>query len=309
VLDYGTVQWRLLLRLRQFDAIYMRSHFASLLVSMVAALFRKPVVQEINGRPLDLVITYPRLRWLAWPIAISYTIQMRLAARVIAVTEGLRIWARAQSKHDRVSLVTNGANVSLFTPDGPKPSQQGHYVVFVGGLVAWHGIATMIEAARSRAWPRDVTLVIIGDGIERIAVKAAVDGQRICWLGRLPQPEAARWLRGAVAALCVIEDPQGRSATGVAPLKLFEAMASGTAVIASDLPFQADLIRSQAAGLVVPTADPAALARAVAMLATAPATASAMGARGAAYVREHASWRKRAQQTGDILAEAINGHA
>jgi glycosyltransferase involved in cell wall biosynthesis len=86
-------------------------------------------------------------------------------------------------------------------------------------------------------------------------------------------------------------------------------MASGTAVIVSDLPFQADLVRNKAAGLVVPMADPDALARAVATLAADPVMAKTMGDRGAEYVRQHASWRMRAQQTGAIIVEAIHGRA
>ena len=109
----------------------------------------------------------------------------------------------------------------------------------------------------------------------------------------------------AIAALCVIENPDGRSATGVAPLKLFEAMASGIPVIVSDLPFQSEVIRQQDAGLVVPVADPAALAQAVATLAAAPERAAAMGARGAAYVRNHASWRIRADETARIIESAV----
>jgi glycosyltransferase involved in cell wall biosynthesis len=307
--DYCAVQWRLLVKLGRFDALYMRAHFAALPVSLVAALVRKPVVQEINGRPLDILVTYPRLRWFGWLITLCYTIQMRCAARVIAVTEGLCRWARTEGGHDRVSLVTNGANTVLFTPDGPKPPGQDPYIVFLGGLAAWHGIATMVEGARSSAWPHAVSLVIIGDGIERALVQAAADGQRIRWLERLPQAEAAMWLRGAQAALCVIDDPHGRSATGVAPLKLFEAMASGTAVIVSDLPSQADLVRRVGAGVVIPMADPIALARAVATLAADPVAAKAMGSRGADYARAHGSWRARAHETGCLIAEAIDGHA
>ena len=44
--------------------------------------------------------------------------------------------------------------------------------------------------------------------------------------------------------------------------------------------------------------DPGALARAVAVLAADSTAAKAMGARGAAYVAEHASWQARADQTG-----------
>lgn len=307
-LDYLIAQGQLIRRLRQVDAVYMRAHFAALPASICAALCRRPVVQEINGKPDDIMVTYPWLRWLGWLIMLSYRLQMRLAARVIVVTEGLRGWALEQSGHRRISVVANGANVSLFRPDGVSPEGEGSYVAFVGGLTAWHGVRVMVEAARSADWPDNVGLIIIGDGIERGAVAAAADGLRIRWLGRLPQSEVAMWVRGAACALSITQDTSGHLSTGVGPLKFYEAMASGVAVIVTDLPFQADVVRAEGVGLVIPMADPAALARAVAIVAADPQSAKAMGARGAAYVRAYASWSARADETGRLIAEAIDGH-
>lgn len=306
-LDYVAAQIRLILRFHRVDAVYMRAHFAALPTSILAALCRKPVVQEINGRPDDILVTYPWLRSIGWLVSWSYRIQMRLARHVIVVTEGLRTWAMVEAGHDRVSIVTNGANISLFRPDGKRPEGEGAYIAFVGGLTAWHGIEVMIAAARSLDWPQNIGLVLIGDGVERAAVQDGADGKRIRWLGRLPQDEAAMWLRGALGALSITQDGSGHLGTGVAPLKLFEAMASGIPVIVTDLPFQGGLVRELEAGLVIAMGDPAGLAKAVSVLAADRAAAKAMGARGADYVRTKASWQARADETGAILAEAIDG--
>jgi glycosyltransferase involved in cell wall biosynthesis len=309
-LDYITAQWRLARALPRVDAVYMRAHFAALPASLWCAMRGKPVVQEINGLPDDIFVTYPWLGWLGWVVKASYRWQLRRAAHVVVVTEGLRSWAAAEAGHDRVSLVGNGANTRLFNPTGPLPEASAPYIAFVGGLTAWHGIDVMVEATRDPAWPRGVKLVIIGDGKESGQVRAAflsdADG-RLSWLGRLPQEQAAMWLRGALGALSITQDAQGHLVTGIAPLKLYEAMASGAAVIVTDLPFQSELVRSLGAGLVIPMADPAALARAVATLAANPEAASEMGARGAAYVVATASWAARAQETRRIIDGVIHG--
>ncbi|MGL4728503.1 MAG: glycosyltransferase [Bosea sp. (in: a-proteobacteria)] len=307
-LDYISAQWRLMRGLSAYDAVYMRAHFAALPASLYARLRGKPVVQEINGKPDDIFVTYPWLGWLGWPVKASYRWQMQLAAHVITVTEGLRGWALAEAGHAQVSLVGNGANTDVFTPEGPKPEGEGQYIAFVGGITAWHGIDVMVAATSNAAWPEGVKLVIIGDGKESGQLRAAMlsDGQgRIQWLGRLPQQQAAMWLRGALGALSITQDTSEHLGTGVAPLKLFEAMASGAAVIVTDLPFQADLVSGEDAGLVIPMADPAALAEAIARLAADPAAAWDMGARGAAYVRENASWMARAAETGLLIEDAI----
>ncbi|MCO5090678.1 glycosyltransferase [Bosea sp. (in: a-proteobacteria)] len=306
LVDYGRVQLALARRLREFDAVFVRSHVMALPLALAARRRAVPVVQEINGKPADIGVTYPRLKPFAPLFARLYRTQYRIAAHLIGVTEGLSQWARAFAGHDRVSTVSNGANTDLFTPDGPQADIAGRYVIFVGGLVAWHGIATMLAALREPAWPADVRLVVVGDGIERGKVEAAAGDPRLLWLGRQPYEAVPALLRGALAALCVIEDQDGRSASGVAPLKLFEAMACGVPVIVSDLPFQSDIIRAHEAGLIVPAAAPGPLAAAVRELGEAPQAARAMGANGARYVVREASWRRRGGDIHHILETVLS---
>lgn len=304
--DYVRAQWVLARRLGTCDGVYMRAHFAALPVALWARLRGVPVFQEINGLPADIFVTYGWLGWIAPLIGWLYRSQMRMAAHVFVVTEGLRNWAEAQAGHSRISVVTNGADVKLFTPDGPHSNEPGRYIAFVGGLTAWHGIATMIAATKEAAWPADLGLVIIGDGVERDRLKDASLGSRVRWLGRQPPKEVASHLRGAVAALSITEDTAGHLGTGVAPLKLFEAMASGVPVIVTDLPFQRELVRDYETGLVIPMANPAALAGAAAELAADPDRARRLGYNGANYVRAHASWRKRAEEIAERLAPIID---
>lgn len=308
VLDYCRVQLALARRIGEFDAIFIRSHFMALPLAWWARRRGLPVVHEINGKPADIGVTYPELKPLSPIFAWLYRTQYRTAAHLIAVTGGLALWAQAFAGHDRVSVVSNGANTELFKPDGPHADIAGRYVVFVGGLVAWHGIGTMLAALQDPAWPEDVKLVIVGDGIERDKVEQARSDPRLLWLGRQPYDAIPAVLRGALAALCVIEDQDGRSASGVAPLKLFEAMACGIPVIASDLPFQAEIVRDMRAGLIVPPATPPAIAAAVEVLAKSPKQVATLGRNGADYVAAKASWRQRGRDVHRILQAVLVCH-
>lgn len=303
--DYVYVQLALIWRLGTFDAVFIRSHFMALPVTLIARWCKLPVVHEINGKPADIGVTYPALRPFSPIFAWLYRVQYRMAAHLIAVTDGLAAWAKAFARHDRVSVVSNGANTELFRPDGPSGQIEGRYVIFVGGLVAWHGIGTMLAALSEPAWPRDVRLVVVGDGIERSKLEAEANNPRLLWLGRRPYDEVPALMRGALASLCVIEDQDGRSASGVAPLKLFEAMACGVPVIASDLPFQAQIVRDNDAGTVVPPGSPSAVASAVAKLTITPERTQALGRNGAAYVAREASWHQRGRQVDGILRSTV----
>lgn len=303
--DYIRVQGRAALQVKSYDAVFMRAHFAAIPLSAWARLRGVPVFQEINGLPADILVTYRWLHWIGPVIRWLYRSQMQMAAHVFVVTEGLRDWALAEAGHDRVSVVTNGADIELFTPEGERPAQPERYIAFVGGLTAWHGIATMIAATKEPAWPEDVTLVIIGDGVERGQLKDTAAHPRVRWLGRRAPQDVASYLRGAIAALSITEDSAGHLNTGVAPLKLFEAMASGAPVIVTGLPFQGDVVRAHETGIVIPMASPADLAEAAATLAGDPALAARQGRNGRNYVALHASWQSRAEEISAVLERWI----
>lgn len=305
LVDYSRVQFALARRMAAFDAVFVRSHFMAAPLVIWAGLRRVPVVHEVNGKPSEIAVTYPALRTFAPVLTWLYRLQYRSGAHLFAVTEGLGNWAKSFAGHDRVSVVSNGANTRLFKPDGPSGSIEGRYVVFVGGLVGWHGIDTMLAALREPVWPPDVRLVIVGDGIERHKVQQAAVDPRLIWLGRQPYQAVPAIVRGALAALCMIEDRDGRSASGVAPLKLFEAMACGVPVIASDIPFQADIVRSIDAGVIVPPASPPAVAAAVRRFANCPEEAKAAGRNGATYVAREASWQHRARTIDRLMRTVV----
>jgi glycosyltransferase involved in cell wall biosynthesis len=304
--DYAALQARLIRVLARYDAVFIRGHFMAFPAALAARAARKPVVHEINGIVDEVIVTYPWMRRMRGIATALQRMQLRAADAVFAVTPGLAAWAQDEAGHDRVHVVPNGANVELFTPEGPRPPETSSYVVFVGGLVRWHGIGTMLAALRHAEWPPDVELVVVGDGIERGQLADAERHEsRLRWLRRQDYAAVPIWLRGALAALVPIENTDGRSAHGVLPLKLFEAMACGVPVIATDLPGQGELVRTEAAGLVIPVGDPPALARAVAQLRADPEDARRMGQAGAKAVRERHSWRHRADAIDAVLRDLV----
>jgi glycosyltransferase involved in cell wall biosynthesis len=74
------------------------------------------------------------------------------------------------------------------------------------------------------------------------------------------------------------------------PLKIYEYMASGLPVVASDVGDLARVVRHGETGLICPPDDPAALAAALGRLADDPASARRMGRAGRAQVFERHTW-------------------
>ena len=88
--------------------------------------------------------------------------------------------------------------------------------------------------------------------------------------------------------------PDLAHAGSISPIKLFEAMAAGRPVIASDLPTIAEVVRDGETGLLVPPADADAWAAAVRRLVEDPALARRLAEAGRALAPAY-DWLTRAQ--------------
>lgn len=305
------VNWRAWRRLAEVDAIYCRTNPLLLPVTWAALRRGVAVVHECNGPYADIAIVYPWTRPILPLLVWMQRWQFRHAGAVVSVTPQLKAWLEGERGRADVALITNAANTELFNAAAtPEPPTHKPYVVFFGALAVWHGARMMLDAVAHEAWPQGVDLVIIGDGADSALVEAAAAADpRILWLGRQPYKRIPALIVGAIAGLVPIVDVQGRAQTGLAPLKLFETLAVGLPVIVTNYPGQADFVRDNACGHVVPPGDGAALARAVAAIAAVPAVAREMGERGRlAVVSEH-SWDHRAAEVDRLMRSLVRASA
>jgi glycosyltransferase involved in cell wall biosynthesis len=290
------------------EVIYIRWHFATIFVALWAKLRNVPVIQEVNGPYEDLFLSYSWTKKIQGFFIFIMRQQLKWADAVIVVTPLLAEWAIKESKHRKVYIISNGANTSIFDH---KASFLGEfclpdrYVIFFGALSVWQGVDVMLDAFRSNQWPKDIALVIVGDGVESQKVNEAACSSR--FLYHFESVEQ-RVLAGIVRnSLCALSPQVGhRCSTGLFPLKLFESLACGVPVIVSDWPGMADFVREHQCGIVVPPGDPEALAQAVAQLASDPDRAREMGKRGAEEVHRKHSWDAKAEETLQVIYSIIS---
>lgn len=303
LLAFLVVQLRASGSLPWCDVVYVRCHFGSLLVSFLAWVARVPVVQEVNGPYADAFIAWPGLRWVRWLVIGSMKLQLKLARGVIVVTPGLGTWVDQEIGRSDVCVVPNGANVDVFNPGAAvRDSSERPYAIFFGALAAWQGVPIMIAAASDPSWPREVDLLIVGEGVELDGLRAASDeNPRLRVVGAKPYLEMPGLIAGAMVGLVPATDLRNRASTGLSPLKLYETLACGVPCIVSDFPGQAELIREGGCGMVVPPGDPGALAAAVRRIWESPAEAERMGAAARQLIVAHHSWDARADATARLL--------
>lgn len=177
-----------------------------------------------------------------------------------------------------VPALVGGGGAGEGEPAGPGPAPMR--VLAVGRLVAKKGYPVLFEAlaALARQGSR-VTLSVIGEGVDRPQLEAMVDSLGLSsvvhFLGAQPHQQVAAAFRQAdvfVQASVVL----GNGDRDGVPNSLLEAMASGLAVVASDVAGIPEVV-APGCGVLVPTGDPRALASSLALLAGDPGLRSRLG--------------------------------
>jgi glycosyltransferase involved in cell wall biosynthesis len=302
------IQLRLFKSKEKFDILYVRSHFAAFPIILWAKIFRKiSVIQEINGPYEDLFTSWPGTRKFSIIFKWLIRIQMYLADALIAVTPQLKDWIAQEVGKKLVYTIPNAANTEIFNPYATtKHKLPESYVVWFGSMALWQGIETMLAAVEQPEWPDQVALVFIGEGTEESKVKyAALQNPKIVYLGRLPYTEIPGIVAGSLAGLIQTNKLNNRFQQGLSPLKIYETLACGVPAIVSDLPGQADLVRTHECGVVIPAENPQALAESVAFIYDNPAKRQEMGQRGREIVEKEHSWKQRAKDTAQIINKFI----
>ncbi|MBN1287335.1 MAG: glycosyltransferase [Anaerolineae bacterium] len=160
------------------------------------------------------------------------------------------------------------------------------------------GLDTLVEAA---ARTGHVHVCLVGgpaETVEALRARGGLDSARLHDTGQVPPAEVPRCL--AAFDVCVMPFPWTEHfAYYASPIKLFEYMASGRPIVASDLPAVREVVAHEVSALLTPPGDPDALAKALRRLSGDPALGARLAANARALAEKEHTWEKRA---GDILA-------
>jgi glycosyltransferase involved in cell wall biosynthesis len=277
-------------RLGHFGAValYERLALHSAAGSAAASRLGIPHLVELNAPLLQEAARY---RTLAEPDVADLLERavLRRAELVLAVSGPLARYARTRGAR-RVCVSPNGVDTGLFAPR-PGPPAGRPSAVFTGTLRPWHGVETLAGAWRllGAGAPR---LTVVGDGPGRGVLEEA--GAHLT--GALRHDAVPGVLAGADIGIA----PYAADAPPYfSPLKLFEYLAAGLAVVAAAIPGVTELVDERTA-VLVPPGDPGALAGAVAALAADRRRLARLG-RAGRELAEQNTWGHRAR---GVLHEA-----
>jgi glycosyltransferase involved in cell wall biosynthesis len=158
-----------------------------------------------------------------------------------------------------------GADLGAIRAAGAGEARIPGRILFAGRLVEKKGLGVLLDAVRRLPAQIDWSLEVIGDGPLRDELAARADGLPVQFSGAASRDELARaYARSSVMAVPSVPAASGDQ-DGL-PTVLLEAMGSGCAIVASDLPGLDEALEHGVTGLLVPANDPDKLAEALADL-------------------------------------------
>ncbi len=305
-----------LLESRPLSFVYQRYSLNSFSGARVALDRRVPFVLEYNGSEIWMS------RHWGTPLeheALSERIEianLTIADLVVVVSQAMADELISRGVPSEKILVNpNGVEPDLYSPlvDGSKVREQygfeGKVVLgFIGTFGPWHGAEVLARAfaqlmVAHPEYRASVRLLMIGDGVRMPDVIAALDAAGVRDLaalpGIVPQADGPRYL----AACDILASPHVPNHDGTpffgSPTKLFEYMAMGKGIVASDLDQVGEILEHGRAAQMVEPGDVNSLVDGLRMLIDDPARRARLGEEARRLVVERHTWRAH---TGRIIS-------
>jgi glycosyltransferase involved in cell wall biosynthesis len=184
----------------------------------------------------------------------------RIAGWVV-ISEGLRkLLLEKGEAPEKITVAHDGFDPSTFSGLPTKQearnklglNQNEFLLVYAGHLYPWKGVDSL--AAAFKDIPEGVRLLIVGgysDDIARIKA-AAGEAPRVQFVGQVPREEVSTWLAAADATLLPTSSKFEIGKSYTSPLKLFEYLAAGLSVLASDVPSSHEVLDESVATFFQP---------------------------------------------------------
>ncbi len=338
--------WRALRRLRTlpgngYQFIYQRMSLFNFTGVALSWLWRIPLILEYNGSEVWIARNWGKPLLFSRLGALLEDVCLRHAHRVVVVSQALadEVVERGVDSA-RVVCYPNCVDPSLFSPDAVSESAAAEVrerygipadavlIAFVGTFGRWHGAPVLAEAIRNLvdrdpAWLEQykVRFAMIGDGATMPTVRKLIGGPEyarwVVFTGLVPQSETVKYL----AASDILMSPHVANADGSrffgSPTKLFEYMAMGKGIVASDLDQIGEILaegirigsddpgsRPSAPAVLVRPGNVVDLEQAIRLLVENPALRRAIGAGARAQLLGNYTWRHHVEH----ILDSMEGH-
>ncbi len=222
---------------------------------------------------------------------------------IICVTESgrRRLVNHWNVSADKLVVFPNAVHVDRFKPDRQAResirSKLGlnnePVILFVGNFFHWHDVPTLLNAfVEVLKFHPTARLVLVGDGERRAAMNALAAElgleRSVIFTGIVSHSDVPHYM--AAADIAVVPYPPMDREMWLSPLKLFEYMSAGLAVVASSIGQIVDVVEDGANGSLIPPGNANAMSAALNRLLSDSDFRSKLGANARATAEKNFSW-------------------
>lgn len=243
---------------------------------------------------------------------------LKRVAGAITITQGLK---------ERYESIGIAKNKILNAPDGvsedffnlPKKEEAGTLLnipqnkkvaMYCGNLYEWKGVYTLVESARYI--PEDILIYIVGGSTGDRNTKPLKDFilkhslEKIVFMPGYVEPKIVKlYLASADILVLPTSSKENIGKYYTSPLKLFEYMASGKPIIATDLPSTREILTHKENAIFVPADSPQELAGGIKMILKDSQLALYISENAYKTVKQY-TWDKRAEKILAFINEGNN---
>jgi glycosyltransferase involved in cell wall biosynthesis len=195
---------------------------------------------------------------------------------------------------------------ATFPSDASQYAPDNHRVIYTGGWTDHRGIYQIIQALEYVRSPH-VRLTLLGPLVDphvQENAKSLPGYTRVDYLGTVPFSDVLTHLSASAVGL-VCNQPE-HDYDKAQPNKLFEYMAAGLPVVASNFPLWREIVEGSQCGLTVDPAQPREIAQAIDTLLQNPRLRAEMGRNGRKAAVNNYNWASESKKLTALYMEICN---
>lgn len=287
---------------RRPDMIFIESQPLSLgIVGVIMKWFRRvPYIYNIPDLQIDVA---KQMGFMSNKIILRTALGMenlflRQAFSVSTVTHRfIDHFTERGIPRSKISFLPNGADATFLRPTSPDVDMLNRWnlhgkkvFLYVGTHAYYHGLDTLIEAARLLRDREDVVILMVGSGPERSRLQAIANEYQLdnVVFGSSLYDEMARLYSVAYASVATLRNIDVAKYMRLS--KIFPSMSCAVPVIYAGVGEAAELIESEQVGLATEPENPSALASTMIRLLNDPALRDRLGRNGRALIEREYAW-------------------
>jgi len=287
---------------------------------IAGAILGLPVVYEVRAFWEDAAVDHGTSTESSWRYRLTRALETRScrdAAEVVVLCDGVMQDLRARGiPTNKLTVVFNGVDYTGFAGAVADREllngialQNKRLIGFAGSLYRYEGLDLLVRAVHEMRRQRsDILLVIAGQGEMEAELRDLVRRLNldscVVFPGRIPNDR----MPGFYALMDVLVYPRYsmRLTELTTPLKPLEAMASGRAVVASNVGGHRELINNGITGLLFGPGDQHALSAVLSQVLDDRELRTSLGQSANNWVRDHHTWDMTTEPYSAVYSRIVS---